>query len=212
LGDALFRQGKTQEAEAIFASASKSAEDRRKEYPRTWVAALNVAHMRYNEHDEAGALAVLEKARVDYPGTWELISLEAEILRRMEGAECALPLVQDFASTHWWHSGSYMALGRLYAEQGNAREAETALRHASWLDVHDAESLNLIAVMNMRQNRLQDAYAIQRRAVSRQPDQPRQYLLLSDILEKMGRNDEARAAIARASEMRAMAQASGTIN
>jgi len=212
LGDALVHQGKTEEANAIFAAASQAAAGGRKEYPKTWVAALNLAHMRYNEHDPAGALAVLDKARADYPGTWDLVSLQAEILRRTEGADCALPLVQDFARSHWWHSISHLALGRLYAELGNAQEAEAVLRHASWLDVHDAESLNLIAVMDVGQHRLEEAYAIQRRAVSRQPNQPRQYLLLSDILTQMGRTEEARAALAQVSEMKAIADASPAMN
>ena len=212
LGEALFRQGKTKEAEAVFAAANKSASQTRKEYPRTWIATLNLAHMRHNEHDDEAALAILDKARTDYPGVWELVSFEAELLRERRGADAALPLVRDFANSHWWHSGAFMALGRLQAERGDAGQAEAALRHASWLDIHDAESLNLIAAMNVLQNRLEAACQIQRRAVSRQPDQPRQYLLLSDILEKMGRTDEARAAQAHVSAMSALARSEQRLN
>jgi TolA-binding protein len=89
LGEALFRQGKTQEAEAVFATASKSAEESRTQYPRTWIATLNVAHMRHTEHDDQAALAILEKARSDYPGIWELVSFEAEVLRQARGADSA---------------------------------------------------------------------------------------------------------------------------
>lgn len=207
LGDALLQQGKTEEANAIFAAANKLAEEARKDHPRTWIAALNVAHLYHKEHNDAAALAVLAKARVDYPGTWEVISLEAEILRRSRGPESALPLVRDFADAHWWHNGAFLALGRLQFEAGKLTEAETALRHASWLDFHDAESLNLIATMKVQQNRLQAAYEIQQRAVARQPDQPRQYLLLSDILEKMGRGSEARAALAQVHVLEGLAKA-----
>ncbi len=206
LGEALFRQGKTQEAEAVFAEASKSSEQTRTEYPRTWIAALNLAHMRQKENDVDAALAILAKARNDYPGTWELVRFEAELRRQTQGPDSALPLIRDFAETHWWHNGAFLALGRLWAEQGDAEQAEAALRHASWLDIHDAESLNLIAAMNVRQNRLEAACEMQRRAVSRQPDQPRQYLLLSDILEKMGRTDEARAALAQVDQLQALAK------
>jgi protein O-mannosyl-transferase len=211
LGDALFHQGKIEEANAIFAAANKLAEKARNDHPRTWIAALNVAHMYNNEHNEAAALAILAKARVDYPGTWELISFEAEILRQLHGPASALPVVRDFADAHWWHSGAFIALGRLYCEAGNVSEAEVALRHASWLDFHDAESLNLIAMMKVRQNRLDVAYEIQRRAVARQPDQPRQYLLLSDILEKMGRDSEARAALAQVHVLEGLAKAQGKV-
>jgi tetratricopeptide (TPR) repeat protein len=205
LGDALFHQGKIQEANAIFAEASKAAEEARKEHPRTWIAVLNMAHMYYKEQNVDGALAILEKARVDYPGTWDLISLESEILRKTRGAESALPLVREYAASHWWHNAAFLALGRLEADAGRGTEAEAALRHASWLDVHDADSLNLIAHMNVVQNRLQIAYETQCRAVARQPDQPRQYLLLSDILEKMGRNEEAHAALTQVSQLSALA-------
>jgi Flp pilus assembly protein TadD len=212
LGEALFRQGRTQEAEAVFAAASKSAEESRTQYPRTWIATLNVAHLRHKEHDDQAALAVLEKARSDYPGIWELVSFEAELLRQVRGADSALPMIQDFARTHWWHSGVFLAMGRLYAECGDAEHAEAALRHASWLDIHDAESLNLIAAMKVLQNRLEAACAIQRRAVARQPDQPRQYLLLSDILEKMGRNEEARAVLDQVSQLNALARSERRLN
>jgi Flp pilus assembly protein TadD len=147
LGDALVHQGKLEEANALFAAASDGAERIRKEYPRTWIAALNIAHMRYKEHDLEGALTVTTKARADYPGIWELVSYEAELVRRLRGAEVALPLMRTFADSHWWHAGAFMALGRLWADQGDAEKAEAALQHASWLDIHDAESLNLIAAM-----------------------------------------------------------------
>lgn len=206
LGDTLVRQGKTAEANALFAGANPAAEQERKENPRGWLGALNLAHMRYKEHDLEGALALTTKALAGYPGTWELVSYEAELIRRLRGPDAALPLMREFADRHWWHGGAFMALGRLWAEQGDPERAETALRHASWLDIHDAESLNLIAAMKVRQNRLEAACEMQRRAVARQPDQPRQYVLLSDILEKMGRNDEAQAALAQVRALEALAK------
>jgi tetratricopeptide (TPR) repeat protein len=212
LGYALVHQGKMEEANALFAAASQTTEQRRKENPRSWVAALNLAHMRYKENDLEGALVVTTKALADYPGTWELVSYKAELTRRLRGPQEALPFMREFADQHWWHAGAFIALGRLWAEQGNPDQAESALRHASWLDIHDAESLNLIAAMKVRQNRLDAAYTTQRRAVARQPDQPRQYIILSDILTKMGRTDEARAALTQASEMKAIADASVAIN
>src|SRR5436190_13584036 len=203
LADVMFRQGKTSEAEAMFDSASKAAPEDRHEYPRTWVAALNYAHIRHKEKDDQTALAVMEKARKDYPGIWDLISFEAELLRENCGPAAALPVVHDFTRARWWHSGASIALGRLHSEMGDNAQAEAAFRHASWLDVHDAEALNLMALLSMRQDKLEDACKTQRRAVARQPDQPRQYLLLSDILSKMGRADEARAVLAQVSVMKA---------
>jgi protein O-mannosyl-transferase len=207
LATALSHQGKIKEAEAMFADASKSAPSDRNEYPRTWDAALNLARLQHKENDDAAALVVLERTRTDYPGTWDVISLEAEILRETQGPDAALRIVEDFARDRWWHFGASLALGRIYTEKGDIVRAEAAFRNASWLDVHDAEALNLIALMDMRQNRFDDAYKIQRRAVARRPDEPRQYLLLSEILEKMNRTSEAREALAQISRLQAIANA-----
>jgi tetratricopeptide (TPR) repeat protein len=212
LAEVLFRQGKTEEAEAMFDSASRTAPEDRHEYPRTWLAALNFAHLRHREKDDQTALAVMEKARVDYPGIWDLISFEAEVLRENRGPAAALPLVQDFSREHWWHSGASIALGRLLSEMGDVAKAEAAFRYASWLDVHDAEALNLMALLSVRQNKLEDACKTQRRAVARQPDQPRQYLLLADILQKMGREEEARETLAEVSRLEAMARPRVAVN
>jgi Flp pilus assembly protein TadD len=62
-----------------------------------------------------------------------------------------------------------------------------------------------MAIVRMGQNRFEDACRTQRIALSRQPDQPRQYLLLSNILDKMGRSDEARAALAHVAQLRTLA-------
>ena len=212
LAEVVFRQGKTKEAEAMFDSASKTAPEDRHEYPRTWLAALNFAHLRHREKDDQTALAVMEKARIDYPGIWDLISFEAEVLRENRGPAAALPLVQDFSRTHWWHLSASIALGRIFSEMGDTVQAEAAFRHASWLDVHDAEALNLMALLAVRQSKLEDACKIQRRAVSRQPDQPRQYLLLSDILVKMGRTDESNAALAQITRLQAATRTASLVN
>jgi len=207
LASALSAEGKTKEAEALFATVEKSSMQTRKEYPRTWIGARNLAGMRHGAHDDRAALAILDGARKDYPEVWELISLESEILRKTQGPDVAQCLVEDFARANWWHYGAALALGRLYAQKGEVDLADAAFRRASWLDVHETEALRLIVLMRLRQNRLDEAFRTQRRAVARQPDEPRQYILLSDILEKMGRGTEAHAALAKASQLRALAVA-----
>jgi tetratricopeptide (TPR) repeat protein len=212
LASILFNQGKTAEAEKLFAQVEKQSAETRKEYPHTWVGALNVAKLRHNAKDNDAALAVIEKARRDYPEVWELVSFQSEILRQTDQLDRALQSVQEFANANWWHYGAALALGQLYAQRGDAVGAEAALRHASRLDVHETAALNLISAMRVRQNRLEDAFRTQRRAVARQPDEPRQYILLSNILEKMGRPEEARAALARVSHLRALAENEAAAN
>jgi len=201
----LSRVGKTAEAEAMFDSSARAAAQTR--YPRTWIAAVNLAGLRHEAKDDKAALAILDNSRVAYPDIWEIISFESEVLRETQGPDAALHLVENFAHDNWWHYGAALALGRLYAQKGDVDLADAALRRASWLDVHDTEALRLIVLMRLRQNRLDEAFRTQRRAVARQPDEPRQYILLSDILEKMGRGTEAHAALAKASQLRALAAA-----
>jgi tetratricopeptide (TPR) repeat protein len=208
----LYRQGKIKEAEKLFADVEKNSVETRKEYPRTWIGALSLAGLRHTAGKDESALAILDKARRDYPQVWDLIGLETEILRQTNRIDLALPLVESFAHDNWWHFGAALALGQLYAQKGDAVRAEAALRHASWLDVHDAKALNLIALMRMRENRFADACQTQRRAISRQPDEPRQYILLSNILEKMGRNAEARDVADQVSRLQALAASAPVAN
>ncbi len=196
LANALFHLGRKKEAEALFAAATKAAPRERKEYPRTWIAALNLAGMRQEQGDLPGALSTLEKARADYPRIWEIVSLESEVLRFSKGPAAAIPLVEKFRRQNWWSYPAALAAGQLYFQNGEPAKAEAVLRQASWLDVHEVEALNRIAELRVRQNRLADACATQRRAVARQPDLPREYLYLSRILEKMGRTAEAAEAVA----------------
>ncbi len=204
LANVLYQQGRKEEAEALFVAATAAAPNDRKEYPRTWLAAVNLAGIQRQKNDLPAALKILAQARADYPGIWEIASLESEYLRQNKDSGAALSLISDFARQHWWHYGASLALGRLYAEMGDPERAVTALQHASRLDVHEVEALNLIAHMRLRQNRLADACQAQKRAVARQPDAPRQYLLLSDILERMGQTAEARIAIENVARLRAI--------
>jgi Flp pilus assembly protein TadD len=128
------------------------------------------------------------------------------LLRKTRGADAALGAVEDFARNNWWHIEAAIAVGKLYAEKGDVAKAEAAFRHASRLDVHNVSALNQSALLRVNQNRFQEAYAIQRRAIARQPDEPRQYLILSDILEKMGRGAEARDALARVQHLQSLAK------
>jgi len=196
----------------LLDSASKATLAQRVSSPRAWTIRLNLAAMARARNDNEGALAIVDEASRDYPGIWGVARYKAELVRGMCGPEAALPIMEEFTRNRWWHCEAFIALGRLLWESGDAALAEKAFRHASWLDVHDAESLSCLAILRMQQNRLEDAFQTQCRAVSRQPDEIRPYLLLSDILQKMGRTAEARAAIARVSEMKASADASTAMN
>ena len=200
----LFEEGKSREAESLFAASAKQSAQTSKTYPHTWVAVLNLAHLLHVTHRDNEALAALDKARADYPQIWEVVSLESELLRQTKGPEPAFRLVSDFARDHWWHYGAALALGRLYAEAGETERAVSELRNASWLDVHEVEALNLIAQMRFRQQRFEESYAAQKRAVARQPGALRQYVFLSEILVKMGQTAEATSVTAEIARLEAL--------
>ena len=207
----LSRTGRKAEAEQMFASATNATPVERATYPRTWAAALNLAYMAHSRNDDETALNTIDRARRDYPGTWPLVSFESELLRKTRGAGAAMPIVAEFVNNHSWHCEAIIALGRLSWEKGDETSAEKAFRRASWLDLHNAEALCALASLQVQQNRLEDALATQRRAVSRQPDQARPTVLLSDILEKMGRTAEAKAVIDRLSGLQSVARAQSTL-
>jgi protein O-mannosyl-transferase len=207
LANLLQRAGRKEEAEQLFDSSARAAVETRKDYAGTWVAAVNLAKVRWQEGDNAGALALLRQAQADYPGNWNVIRMQAEILRSTGAEDAALQLVIQFAKKNWWHHNATMALGRLHAQRGDIASAEAALLHASRLDVHDTEALNLLATMRVIHGRLEEAAAAQRRAVARQPHQPRQYRMLSDILTQLGRADEAEAVVAQMQRLQTFAAA-----
>ena len=207
LAHALLNLGKTKEANELFSESAKAAQENRKDYPRTWIAALNMAHMYHAANDDVHAIETLDKARHEYPETWELICSETELLRRNGQADRSLAILEPFAKANWWNYQSHLAIGRLYAEKGSNEQAVVALRHASWLDVHETDALNLIAMIRLRQNRLEEAVAVQKRAVARQSDEPQQYMLLSDLLNRAGRPREAQIARAKVDRLRALVAA-----
>jgi predicted Zn-dependent protease len=212
LSSLLSARGKKSEAEDLLASTNKLSAEQRASFPRTWVAAINLAHMAYRNHDEPRALEIAEEACRTYPNTWDLVSFRAELLRKMRGPEAALPVLEEFTSNHWWHAKAFLALGRLNCEKGNVAQARSALLHASWLDIHDAEALSFLASMDLNLGYFDEAIDTQRRAVARQPDQPQLHLLLSEILQKMGRTSEAHASLANATRLRSLAQGPVTAN
>jgi tetratricopeptide (TPR) repeat protein len=205
LANVLVHEGKIAEGEALFARDAQHAKEARVQYPRTWIAALNLAHIRSGAKDDTGAIAVLERARADYPEVWELISLESELLRRTQGPLPALRLIENYTRQNWWHHAAWLAEGRLYAENNDVTQSTRALRYAALLDVHDVQALNLLAAISVRQNQLEQACATQRRAIAREPNQPRQYLILAEILDKMGRTSEAQNARDDATRLKAIA-------
>lgn len=188
------RLGLTDQSDRLLAKAAELAPRQRTEYPRTWAASHQLAKREFECHRHEEALHVLVAARLLEPEVWRLAELQSEILRQTRGPEAALPIVQKFADDHWWQYSAFLALGKLKAQQGDVPGALAAFRHACRLDVRETDALNFITRLEMGAENLTAALLAQERAVSRQPGEPSQYLLYSEVLLQMGRTEEAKRA------------------
>jgi Flp pilus assembly protein TadD len=127
-----------------------------------------------------------------------LVKGESDILRETSGPSAALPTVEKFAAARWWHLEARLALGSLRFAAGQADAGIAALREANRLDIYDGRAWSGIAEIELERGRGEAALAAQFEAMERQPDEPRQYVALANILAKLGRKDEANAALKKA--------------
>ena len=188
-------QGAKAEADQMFSAAAALAPQQKTAYPRSWTACIQLARRAVADGRDDEALRVLADARQMEPKVWPLAQMQSEIVRRTSGPEAALPIIQEFANANWWQYSAYLALGKLKAQQGDANAALQALAHASRLDIRETEALNLMTRIELRAQNLPAAFASQKRAVARQPDQPSQYRLYSEVLTQMGRTEQADKAV-----------------
>jgi tetratricopeptide (TPR) repeat protein len=198
LGICLSRQGRNAEAESLLGATSAHAAEISRQYPRTWPAALQMAQLRSEAGHPEEALAIVREARSHFPDTWELIRAESQLLRGTAGVTTAIPLVEQYAATHWWHYDSQSTLGALRAEAGQPDAAISAFRAASRLDLYDGKALAHVASVESDRGHSDAALDAQAEAMSRDPDRPQHYVELASILEKMGRKSDADAALRRA--------------
>ena len=205
LGICLSKQGRTGEAEPLLRVEKADADSSSRRYPRTWPAALNLAHLRHEAQRDDEALAVLAEARARFPETWELVKYESEIRKVRQGVAAALPAVADYAAAHWWHLDAWVTLGRLRYSAGEPDAAIAALRAASRLDIYAAAPLTDIVRIELERGRPEAALAQHLEAMRREPDQPSHHLMLGSILEKLGRQAEAAEAMRKAQTLAAEA-------
>jgi len=198
LGICLSRQGRAAEAETLLAATQSQADEVSRQYPRTWPAALQLAQLRRKAGQPEEALAILREAQKRFPEAWELVKGESDILRETTGPSAALSPVAAFAAAHWWHFDAQVTLGALRFAAGESETGIAALLQASRLDLYDGRALAGVAEIELARGRAKAALQAQLEAMERDPDQPRQYTALAGILEKLGRNAEANAALQKA--------------
>jgi len=209
LGICLSKQGRVAEAEPLLSVSNAESGEISRRYPRTWPAALNLANLRRKANRSDEALAILEDAQTRFPEIWELVKYESEIRGATQSPAAGIPAVERYAAAHWWHLDSWMTLGGLQFASGKPDSALAALRHASALDIYDGKPLAGIAEIELAQGRPQAALDAELESAARSPGQPRTYMALAAILEKLGRKGEASAAFRRAQQLAEEARRAG---
>ena len=195
LGICLSRQGRKAEAEALLGATTHAQADQvAKQYPRTWMAALQLAQLRRNAGHPEEALAMVREARGRFPESWELVqSGERAAARNRRPAGGDSRCVEEFAATHWWHYDAQSTLGALRFAAGQPDAAISAFRAASHLDIYDGRALAGVAEIENSRGHSDLALEVQLEAMDRDPGQPKHYAELAAILEKLGRKNEAAA-------------------
>ncbi len=207
LASTLTALGEREKANRVMTASVAAAPAQMKVYPRTWVAWHQLAWENVQAGRAEPALELLVEARKRYPEAWPLVELASEIVRKKRGPEAALPSVAKFAAENWWHYKAFLSLGKLKAQQNDTAGALAALRHACLLDIRETEALNLITRIELCAKNGPAALVSQERALSRQPDEPSQYLLYSEVLMQMGRTQQAEKAIETARRLQDQASA-----
>ncbi|MGB8168181.1 MAG: tetratricopeptide repeat protein [Chthoniobacteraceae bacterium] len=203
LGICLAKQGRGSEAEQLLETTASAADEAARRFPRTWPAALNLAKLRRDAGEAAGALAVLRETRARFPEVWEVLRYQSEINSDAEGARTTLLEIERFAAERWWHMDAWLTLGRLRSAAGDLNGAIAALDQASRLDLYDGRPLAGIAAIELSRQHPDAALAAQCAAIDRDPERPRHYLELGAILEQLGRASEANAAVRKAQALAA---------
>jgi protein O-mannosyl-transferase len=202
LGICLLNLHKSAEAERLLQFNRDTAEKLAATFPHTWSAALNLAQSRYLKNEVHETFTILDEAIAHHPHVWDLVQLKCQILQQRNDGPAAIASAASFVRRNWWHYNARVALGKLQAAAGDGEAAIKSLRYAAKLDVRNSEPLSLIAYIQMNSQKFEDARRSQLAAVRRSPDQPRQYLFLASILEKLNRHEEARGATRKAQSLR----------
>ncbi len=188
LATTLARQGNLPEAKALLEKTAAELFTRGSNDPREVITTIRALdHLETNdpawpEHRRA----LFTNAVRRHPDSWELVEFGVKDFQHEGSTAQALPLVQRYADTHWWHEPSHVLLGRIDADLGQAGAALAAWTEAARLDVYDAEAPSAAAALCLQENRLDEAHRFQAQAVHRQPDSPRQHVLLAQVLRRQG--------------------------
>lgn len=203
LGLALARRGNAADARVVLDSVAADLLTRETRDPREIVACLkSLGELDRDDPAWPGRQrTLLARGLQAFPHAWDLVNYGVQDCERRSQPAEALALTRRYADAHWWHAPSHYTLGLLQARLNHPADALATWREASRLDVHDATALSSAAALCLQQGQLAPARDLQERAVRRQPDSPRQHILLAEVFVRLGDLKAAQTQAARADEL-----------
>ena len=201
LGSILLKEHKEKEAEQYLSFDKQTTAKNAAEYVHTWTAAISIADLRLKDHQYDEALALADDAIKQYPGVWEVTQFKVVALQQMGRMPDAAAVLKEYTATHWWHYQAYITLAWLSARTGDPGGAIDEYKHAALLDIHAGDPWFKIAQIYLALNKPEEARQAQLKGLARNPDLPLQYIVLSNILDQLGRKQESDEALKHAEEL-----------
>ncbi len=196
---ALMRQDRAPEAaELLHALRDSTLPSHRALLPTVWRTLMRLPG---ENSDAETTLSRLEADFAKLPHAWELVEIKARLLCQLGRLPEAETVVRTFHATHSWHYLATMLLAEMAEEREDFTRAEALYRAAGRLDVHEVASRRARAMLLLREQHPEAARQLAQEAISRQPGQALNYLVLAQALTALGRSQEAAAAAAQAARL-----------
>lgn len=199
LANLLMRKGQFPEAAGLLhALRDSTSPAHRALLPKVWG---NLLRLPGENPDPAATLERIDAALAGLPHSWELLEIKVRLLRQLGRPAEAETAVAIYHAARPWHYPATLLLGALAEEREDFAGAEKLYLAAGRLDVHEAGSRRARALLHLHARQPDSARELAWEAVSRQPEQAQNYLVLAEICVALGRSHEAAAATAQAARL-----------
>ena len=155
---------------------------------------LQIALLRYGDYDYPAATSAIQRAQ-EYSADAtkrDRLWIEAYVARCTERFDEAIRHLEELVTTYPDEKRGRIYLSVLYRNQGRLEDQERVLEEVLWLDPTHATAINELAYTAARMGDAARADSLSRRFMALRPDHWNSYDSRGDILEMLGRKEEAR--------------------
>lgn len=173
--------------------------------------ALQLAKFYVRAQQPERANQIIDEAMRRHPEEWQLVQWKAAFLESIYRPQDASVQVFTFLRENWWQRDALLYLADLTLRSGDEAGALDILAWADRLDAHNADALNRVAAIECNLGHLPRALIAQRAAVRREPQSPKQYVLLAAIHNSLGETAEAQRQLNIAADLTSQASISSHV-